>query len=956
MSQPTRALQPPVIDRRLLPETSLALDDSTYAQVIAGMGLSHLSWTSTARGQQQTLVWSSHNFEGFLNQSPTLLSSVEALLKYRDRWAKALDESTDKRVMLRENEFSERGPDLIEVARILNHPAVGARSVFVRKEAPHPDLQWHWPLRISAFPKDLDRLGLTKLSSVWPSQSLVQVQQLTRERARCDVLVLVGAVRDVLRGILEVSHSVRASYLLVVSPLDAAWTALRSHVDSLFTETQAGGLSLVSQSPGERPFWESVNTLVEELSHNRPFDFALAATFPKGLSLHLLDLHLIDATSLTNVARNIGRRLRRLPPPAAAKLSVESAQSRLGMSRAMPTAELAKELETRAAELPFGSESAGGTGLSEISTAERDARLEAAATERPRYLQGDLFSLSEGRPVAETRGFIAGTRYRLDVFVAPPGEGAIIGDIVVDESQFDWEERNSYTLQVLFVEPRQWDMPLRGTLELPREGKSKTCPFVFTPTQPGPFAGRIILYYQGRVLQTALLNAVVLPSGADWSAAQAPAPLKFAVESEVRRSLATLDDRRRFDACLVLNHTSASTPAATAAAKEGAYIASLDKIDSQLTRISERLNEAARRAERHRAGLLSPANTKLLWDLAMQGSVLYQNLVRAYIDRSSAATALRDGEYLQIVSETPDATVPLEFVYDFPPPAPGAPVCKNGEQALRDGGCPNGRKPDGRSARFVCPLGFSDMSPAPFVCPLGFWGLRKVIERHVYDPNLPKPARVDTDNFDPGEPLPGRNVLARTGPTLLAASKQVPAADYATLRKRMQSAWEDRVTAVKKWSKWPDAVKKGKPVLLMVLPHNEGTGAQLSLEIQGDVLQSVYIGYNTSYVCCSPTIRPIVLLLGCDTAGVASVDAYFHHVTAFRNAGASLVLGTVATVFAPDVAQLAGQLIERLGKQAECSPQRFGEILRAVKQQAVADSLMVAMCLVAFGDADWYLK
>jgi hypothetical protein len=939
MSGPIRPLRLPAIDRRLLPETSLALDDNTYTQVIAGMGVSRLRWTSTARGPQQALLWSLDNFE-LGRERLGELPSVQALLEYRDAWVNVLAESPDRRLVLDEQGFRGRTLDLIEVVRILDQSTIGARSLFVRKQASHADLQWRWPLRISAFPKDLDALELARLSTVWPSESLAQVQPLTREQARCEILVLVGTVRRSLRDILAVSHSIRAGYLLVLCPLDAAWATLRSHVDSLFAETQAGGLSLVSQTPGAPPLWESVNTLVTELSHNLPFDVALGSAFPKGSSLHLLDVQLLDAASLTNIARNLGSRLKRLPPNMADSLSTESAQNRLGLSRSMPTAELAGELETRGEALPYGAESAAGTGLREIALAEREARLEAARTETPRYLQGDLASLSEGGPVTETRGFIVGTRYRLDVFIAPLGEGAISADVGVDESRFDWQERDSYTLQVLFVEPRQWEKPLAGTLELPREGRSKTCQFVFTPTQPGPFAGRIILYYRGRVLQTALLEAIVLPAGTSWSTVEAPAPLRFAVEAEVRRGLTTLDERRRFDACLVLNHTSAGTPAATAAGKEGAYVASLDGIDSQLVNINRLLNQVALDAKRYGKDLLSAANARLLCDLAAEGNVLYRNLVLDYIDRSSAAQALRDAEYLQVVSARPDAIVPLEFVYDFPPPAVDAPVCKNAKQALRDGRCPNSCKPD--------------RSPAPVVCPLGFWGLRKVIERHVYDPDLPKPAKIEAGQFDPGEPLPGRDTLGRTGPSLLATSKQVPRSGCTRLKKRMQSSWGGLVTTVDKWSSWPDAVKATEPVLLMVLPHTDGTGSKVSLEIQGDVLESRYI--DQSYVCGGATSHPIVLLLGCDVANVATVDAYFRHVAVFRQAKAALVLGTVATVFAPDVAKVAAQLIERLGRHAASSQERFGEMLRAVKRAAVADSLMMAMCLVAFGDADWYLK
>jgi hypothetical protein len=140
----------------------------------------------------------------------------------------------------------------------------------------------------------------------------------------------------------------------------------------------------------------------------------------------------------------------------------------------------------------------------------------------------------------------------------------------------------------------------------------------------------------------------------------------------------------------------------------------------------------------------------------------------------------------------------------------------------------------------------------------------------------------------------------------------------------------------------------------MILPHADGAGSDISLEINGDVLKSIYI--DRSYVCCDPKSPPIVLLLGCDVANVAYSDAYARHIAVFRQARAALVLGTVATVLGADAAAVGGKLATMLASAAKKAPERFGEVLRRVKREAVAESLMVAMCLVAFGDADWYLK
>ena len=99
-----------------------------------------------------------------------------------------------------------------------------------------------------------------------------------------------------------------------------------------------------------------------------------------------------------------------------------------------------------------------------------------------------------------------------------------------------------------------------------------------------------------------------------------------------------------------------------------------------------------------------------------------------------------------------------------------------------------------------------------------------------------------------------------------------------------------------------------------------------------------------------------MLLLGCDVTNTATPGAYARQIGIFRQAQAALVLGTVATVLGADTAKVAGKLVTRLSDTAKKSTERFGDVLRQVKREAVAESLMVAMCLAAFGDADWYLK
>jgi hypothetical protein len=70
--------------------------------------------------------------------------------------------------------------------------------------------------------------------------------------------------------------------------------------------------------------------------------------------------------------------------------------------------------------------------------------------------------------------------------------------------------------------------------------------------------------------------------------------------------------------------------------------------------------------------------------------------------------------------------------------------------------------------------------------------------------------------------------------------------------------------------------------------------------------------------------------------------------------GASVVIGTVATVFGKHATSVANMLVKKLTKERE-EHERLGEIMRIIKREAVADGILMALCVVAFGDADWKL-
>jgi hypothetical protein len=221
----------------------------------------------------------------------------------------------------------------------------------------------------------------------------------------------------------------------------------------------------------------------------------------------------------------------------------------------------------------------------------------------------------------------------------------------------------------------------------------------------------------------------------------------------------------------------------------------------------------------------------------------------------------------------------------------------------------------------------------------------------VHNPELKGQAKLEAEASDPSY---HRDALPITGTSLLAASQNVPARSRTQLQTCVKETWQGTVHPVSKWKQWKATVQSKQPVLLLALPHAEGTGVRISLEISGQKIRSLLI--DESFVRCPSKAPPIVFLLGCDVANVASTEAYVRHIAIFRRANAAIILGTLATVLGSDAAEIAAKLVKGLAKTAHSTGQRFGEVLRQTKREAVAESLMVALCLVGFGDADWYLK
>jgi hypothetical protein len=415
----------------------------------------------------------------------------------------------------------------------------------------------------------------------------------------------------------------------------------------------------------------------------------------------------------------------------------------------------------------------------------------------------------------------------------------------------------------------------------------------------------------------------------------------------VRHDWSDLGRRRQFDLAIVTNHTGTGASTLTGLAGEKAWATDLEGIREPLRDINAELSKVAYSTDDYGDGLDQGENPALLVELARIGADLYSQL---YVDQFGRLATEgfdigRDSvTHIQIVSARADAVLPLEFLYDFEPPDPGAKVCPQHREALEKGRCP------ARCARTE--------APRDHVCPMGFWGLKKVIERHIFDPQAAaaeKAAGADGAEVvvRAVEALDGRDRLDLSAGALVAHSAEVSPDAVSALVGMLGERLGSPVPVVKDWADWLLTVRSKRPALLVAFPHNEGRKRNIQLEIGGKKLFTLRL--PTDYVRPADGPPPLVFLLGCDVAGTA--EEFSDHIRNFRQAGAAVVVSTIATVFGAHAVRVGEAIVNGLLKTGTpgepAADTRIGEVIRDARRAALLDSVPMALCVVAFGDADW---
>lgn len=860
----------------------------------------------------------------------------------------------------------------------------GAHSAYIRRRS-EGELAWSWPLRIGlAGPGEL-LSGVDPQSSLQP---LFQAFDYDRAPLRLNILLSEMSLLELSESIAQRRHRPQTDSVVLFGGLGYTDVPVWQLLSKISGSTGAQGVFVFDSLELDRAK-EFARELIIHLSHDRPIDTTVAAISDySGTSvLSWATRSLVEESSVKEQGRTVVRRLQEMtrasirlsrdplraepetppaPPrpeptgggPKSFKPPVSPPHGpgdqfdiiRRPVSRKRVSArEFADDIE-RALEavedetgggppaLVFDHESGGARRVAEIADAvTKETDLDAAERE-DRHLQARV-ETPAGRTIKGRARMLPAHEYVASVFI-----GALNPTYLALETSFKSPTPESpVLLDVLFWEPQASPTPQLAQLTLPVHGDTGVAEFPFrTAAEQTTFSARIAIYHGNRNLQTGLLKGVV---------GQAPAELRFTLDAVPLTKFVGLSDRVGIDASIIVNDDDAGNMNAYVKSDGEVAVAnvsdekppphevnvnpskyqSLDEIKLVLGRAITRITTNPD----DYGDLSKEGSRKLLLELAQHGSSLLTRLRK----HSQMRELFDDVKYIQIVSAHFDAFFPIEYFYDGESPEDEATICdgpQSAQNALLSGQC----------------CGAYDRSPDQVICPLRFWSLTKVIERHAH---LPEHSALNDQFQLRNYPVSGRNrLLDPLRCAVLAASVKAGAADADTVKNLctdVDGVLRTKAVPATDWKSWATNVEDVRPDLLILLPHHEQAEGFSLLEIGGDKLKSTQIKKKHVQSSKDPDGRPIVLLIGCQTNS-AKVELE-NFVPAFQDAGAVIIVSTIATILGRHAGPAAAAIVQELKKQEGKADATFGDVMLEVRRRLLAAGVPMVLGLTSYGDADW---
>lgn len=511
-------------------------------------------------------------------------------------------------------------------------------------------------------------------------------------------------------------------------------------------------------------------------------------------------------------------------------------------------------------------------------------------------------------PELRTQSFAPDQPHTLTLSIGPSAAGLLVAETPVPPES----TTTAQMLNVSVVAP--WTT-VQGQMFLPAVGASSDCVLDLGTPLPGPQRVMVVVMSETGIVQTATLIG-------ETTNEEPEAPLALLV-----------------DASLWPNHSPAMPTlvsdsgqvAAALPSDEGFDLAGVGDLEQASIQLHEDLDFALQGLWLDEFGLDDDETIDVLRKMARSGVALHDDLFERL------PPVLRD-EFagagpIQLIVRDPKLDIPAELFYDLPTPdASSSALCPGATEALTTGVCSH------------C----ADNASTAHICPMGFWGLRRVIERRVIDPDLSgsQPLRIASTADAPHAELP---VLDSA---LVAQSARVEQERSKTLFDAL-TASNIRCAVADDWTEWSQVVTgESPPGLLIAMPHVDQAGSEPRMEIGDTELERVDI--SAQYIRHPPVgpdePGPVVLLLGCETA--AAPVAHRTMTSRFFGQGASIVLGTRMPVIADAAPLIGAALIRSLSSQRDAP---FGEAVLQARRELFADGQLIALALVALGDGGWRL-
>ena len=539
-----------------------------------------------------------------------------------------------------------------------------------------------------------------------------------------------------------------------------------------------------------------------------------------------------------------------------------------------------------------------------------------SAPPSPRHLQARVAESGTGASV-----FTPGSQHRIEVRIGEDEVSWITDARVFDESKLP-KSKSGHTLTVVFVEPALMKKPQTATLHLPPNGSSTSCKFSL---RLGPrveaVAARIIVLYRNRVLQTSLLRGK-----ADGNETPHLEP-----EVAVSAGFAGLDEQPKYDAALVFNHTTTGLSKVTGIAGDSAVLLSTGDLDKTVRKLEDALATADWGAKEF-SSLDAPGTCELLLKLAAHGRILTRQLEARL---GSLAKAAR----IQLVAAKPGARLPVEYFYSYAVPGDNWKLCPNAKKTLSTGVC-------GKSCGAL-------KDPDKYLCPLGFWGLSKVLEWQTFRPEATRELSAYDYKLEESA-LTSRKQLQPLTKAVLAASDRANAEDKKAVPSLMTFLKKAKISAteVSTWDDWKKKVKTS-PALLILIPHTDNDEVRDVVKMEIGNAQWLTADRLEKEFVSQGTVRPVVLLLGCET-GQQHVQ-FEDLVSQFMVGGAAVVVSSLTTILGRHAAPLAQEFVESIERLATNKKATFGDVMLDVRRTMMRKGKPMVMSVSSYGDADWKL-